>query len=184
MFRCRVYLVLSCRHNYNEMIFSISFIVRLAVLPRFAFYFFSYSFPVRSTPLSHSWPFISLRVFIWFGTFRSNFAYYVYYYVKFKVSNISPLPYKMGIWSVAKRVFVLMPTNSGEPRRDATHSSGKCFDLKANANAPSCNRKTQSSLFSILGDGVVKFGICLYAWVQSCIRTNCWMTCSTNSRNE
>lgn len=43
----------------------------------------------------------------------------------------------MGMWSVAKRVLVLMPTKSGEPRRVATHWSGKCFDLNANANAPS-----------------------------------------------
>lgn len=42
------------------------------------------------------------------------------------------------MWSVAKRVFVLIPTSSGEPLRVATHSSGKCFDLKASAKAPSC----------------------------------------------
>lgn len=62
--------------------------------------------------------------------------------LKSQIPNFSPLPYKIGIWSVAKRVFVLMPTKSGEPRRVATHSSGKCFDLKAKANAPSCNRKS------------------------------------------
>lgn len=51
-------------------------------------------------------------------------------------SNL-PFPYKMGIWSVAKRVFVLMPTRRGEPRRVATHSPGKWIDLKHKANAPS-----------------------------------------------
>lgn len=49
-----------------------------------------------------------------------------------------PLPYKMGMWSLAKRVLVLMPTNKGEPRREATHSPGKYFDLMAIAKAPSC----------------------------------------------
>lgn len=48
-----------------------------------------------------------------------------------------PFPYKMGMWSVASRVLVLMPTRSGEPRRVATHSPGKYFDLKARAKAPS-----------------------------------------------
>jgi hypothetical protein len=39
---------------------------------------------------------------------------------------------------VARRVLVLMPTRSGEPRRVATHSPGKNLDLKARAKAPSC----------------------------------------------
>lgn len=41
------------------------------------------------------------------------------------------------MWSVAKRVFVLIPTSKGDPRLDATHSPGKCLDLNAKANAPS-----------------------------------------------
>lgn len=52
-----------------------------------------------------------------------------------------PFPYKIGIWSVAKRVFVLIPTNNGEPRRVATHSFGNNFDLNASAKAPSYIRK-------------------------------------------
>lgn len=50
------------------------------------------------------------------------------------------------MWSVAKRVFVLIPTSNGEPLRVATHSSGKCFDLKASAKAPSCNAMQLISL--------------------------------------
>lgn len=46
----------------------------------------------------------------------------------------------MGMWSVAKRVLVFIPTKSGDPRRVATHSSGKCFDLNAKANAPSYSK--------------------------------------------
>ena len=44
---------------------------------------------------------------------------------------------------MAKRVLVLIPTKSGDPRRVATHSSGKCFDLNANAKAPSCCRMSR-----------------------------------------
>lgn len=37
---------------------------------------------------------------------------------------VLPLPYKIGTKSVAKRVLVFIPTNSGDPRRVATHSPG------------------------------------------------------------
>lgn len=45
------------------------------------------------------------------------------------------------MWSVANRVLVFIPTNSGEPRRDATHSPGKYRDLNAKAKAPSYSVK-------------------------------------------
>jgi len=48
-----------------------------------------------------------------------------------------PFPYRIGMWSVARRVFVLIPTSKGELRRDATHSPGKYFDFTAIAKAPS-----------------------------------------------
>ena len=41
------------------------------------------------------------------------------------------------MWSDTKSDSVLIPTRSGLPRRVATHSPGKCLDLKAQAKAPS-----------------------------------------------
>lgn len=50
-----------------------------------------------------------------------------------------PFPYRIGTWSVASLVFVLIPTRSGEPRLVATHSPGKYLLLKQRAKAPSWN---------------------------------------------
>lgn len=48
-----------------------------------------------------------------------------------------PLLYRIGTWSVARRVLAFIPTSRGLPRRVATHSPGKCLLLKHKANAPS-----------------------------------------------
>lgn len=55
---------------------------------------------------------------------------------------------------MARRVLVLMPRRRGDPRRVATHSPGKNFDLNARAKAPSYKNKSRVKASREVEDGV------------------------------
>ena len=92
-------------------------------------------------------------------------------------SVVLPLLYRTGMWSVANRDLDLIPTNSGLPRRVATHSPGKWTLLKHREKAPSC-WETEKCNQGVTGEDGCSISS------NNGYLTSCWMTCSTNSRNE